>query len=243
MQSDIMNVLKHFTKAARSYDDYAEFQYFTAEKIVQTIINPPNHILDIGCGTGILTYLLRQKFPNTHFIMLDIAPLMLRRAKEKLGSSHIDYICGSGSDTNFIVNLVKQKNIDLIVSNLCFQWFDDPVAIFDIYKGYSPICISLLGSHSFYQWYEAIQSVSLTFKPPISIIEPRASYLNYAYHIHYKTGLNFLQSQKKLGTLNSKHNILSAQQIRQACYFFEKQHNGIISYFPSILANYPLWRA
>jgi trans-aconitate methyltransferase len=232
MQSDIK---ASFSKAAQTYDKHAEFQYFAAQKLVNAIHETPNHILDIGCGTGILTELLRQKFPNARFTLLDISPAMLKASQVKLGMNNIDYICGSADDIALIGKIINKNKIDMLVSNLCFQWLGNPCHLIKTYQSYIPTHVSVLLDTSFYQWYESVKKICPNFKPPISLL-PRDSVNNiHAYHTQYKTALDFLRSQKQLGTLNNIGNPLTVTQLKNACIFFETVYDARISYDLGIL--------
>jgi hypothetical protein len=134
------------------------------------------------------------------------------------------------------MHIIKKYNIDLIVSNLCFQWFKNPLEMYAFYQQYASICISVLEDNSFYQWYDSIQSVLPNYIPPITTISTDYQH-HEGYHIRYKSGFDFLKSQQKLGTLSYQPYKISTWHIKQACYFFQEKHNNIISYFPNILTN------
>ena len=57
------NVNRHFSKAAAEYDRYACVQKKMAQRLIQKIQleRPPQHILEIGCGTGCLTRELAER--------------------------------------------------------------------------------------------------------------------------------------------------------------------------------------
>lgn len=42
-------------------------------------------VLDIGAGTGLLSSILAQRFPNARFVLADAAPTMLQLARERFG--------------------------------------------------------------------------------------------------------------------------------------------------------------
>jgi ubiquinone/menaquinone biosynthesis C-methylase UbiE len=47
------------------------------EQLITTIENQPSRILDLGCGTGSTTLMLKQAFPEAVVIGLDLSPYML----------------------------------------------------------------------------------------------------------------------------------------------------------------------
>jgi SAM-dependent methyltransferase len=238
MQPCLAYISKGFSKAIDTYNYHATFQYDMALKIANKIHTPPKHILEIGCGTGILTKILHQKFPDSFFTLIDISKPMLCSLEKILGNNKMTYIHCSGSDIGNIFKIIQHHNIDLIVSNLCFQWFDRPLEIYNLYQHYANICISTLTDNSFYQWYDSIQSVIPCYKPPITTISANDFCNHHGYHIRYQSGFNFLRSQQKLGTLNHQYFHLTPQKIKQACIIFQEKHHNIISYFPSILSNF-----
>ncbi len=234
MQSEIKNA---FSKAAHTYDRYAEFQYFTAQKLVRVIQEAPKNILDIGCGTGILSHLLKQKFPNACFTLFDISDDMLNIASDKLGTQNTQYICGSADDINLIDTIIKTNKIDMIVSNLCLQWLKNPIDLIKTYQAYAPTYMSILLENSFYQWYESVRTLCPNFKPPISVLPHNMTDIIYQYHVRYDTALAFLRSQKHLGTLINTDSTLTVSQLKNACHIFETVYNATISYDLGILIN------
>lgn len=237
MQSDKDVIASCFSKAVETYDAYAEFQFFAAEKLVSYINNiSPKHILDIGCGTGILTSLLKKKFPYTSFTLLDISPKMLEKARLKLGINNIHYVCGLADDIDLIKTIIKQYNIDMIVSSLCLQWIKNPSDLITAYQNYAPTYVTILLEQSFYQWYESIKKICPDFTEPVSLLSSDVVSCRDEYHIQYANGLAFLQAQKKLGTLANHYKPYGVKQIKQACNIFETDYKSIISYYLGIVS-------
>jgi malonyl-CoA O-methyltransferase len=113
-------IRKNFSKYARYYDKYSTTQNLCALRLVAKIkTNGLSRILDIGCGTGNYTKLLKNKFPTVKIKALDISPEMIRIAKNKLQDKKTEFIVADGEAINF------DEQFDLITSNACFQWFED----------------------------------------------------------------------------------------------------------------------
>ncbi len=107
---------ENFSKNAHMYDDYTVVQKKCASKLIDSIkkADAPN-ILELGCGTGFYTRLLREKFKNSRIKALDVSQNMIDVAQNKV------------PDVTFNVADAERFNcdekFDLITSNAAFQWF------------------------------------------------------------------------------------------------------------------------
>ncbi len=115
-----VTVKKNFSRYAHLYDDYAGIQHASASELIKkSPLGAPGHILDIGCGTGNYTLLLRDKFKDAEIKAIDISRDMVAIARRKCVNSGIDF---SVADAE---RLELTDKFDLITSNATFQWFDD----------------------------------------------------------------------------------------------------------------------
>lgn len=82
-------------------------------------LDDPKEIIDIGCGTGNSTNVLKIRFPHAHIIGADNSPDMIAKAKENY--PELDFILFDAVhdfdslDTEF----------DVVFSNACIQWVPD----------------------------------------------------------------------------------------------------------------------
>lgn len=75
----------------------------------------PNKIIDLGCGPGNSTNVLKTTFPDAYILGIDSADDMIEKAKKT--HPNIDFkLC----DLHSI-----EKGFDLIFSNACLQWVPD----------------------------------------------------------------------------------------------------------------------
>lgn len=82
-------------------------------------LDEPAKILDIGCGPGNSTAVLRRRFPNSYILGIDSSPEMIEKAKKELPS--LDFqLC----DVTCELNLLS-SDFDLAFSNACLQWVPD----------------------------------------------------------------------------------------------------------------------
>ena len=122
-------IIKAFDQADQ-YEKFASIQKIVAKKLSDCIRKQfktsVNHkekisILEIGCGTGLLTQYLIDFFPDAHFVLTDISPEMLNRAKNKFKNHKYDltFKLMDGEYPEL------DEKYDLICSSLTFQWFDN----------------------------------------------------------------------------------------------------------------------
>ena len=81
------SVTARFCAAAQTYHDESGMQHKVAERLATSML-PSEHIdsiLEVGCGTGLLTELLRKRFPEAVIHAIDIAGPMIEQARERIG--------------------------------------------------------------------------------------------------------------------------------------------------------------
>lgn len=85
-----MNIKEQFNQIAKEYDynrkkfipcfdDY----YENTTKLIVSNIASPKRILDLGSGTGLLSYYWYQQYPSSEFILVDLADEMLNIARKR----------------------------------------------------------------------------------------------------------------------------------------------------------------
>jgi len=113
-------IKRNFSRFAASYDDYCGVQNSVGAKLIAGGDSQNfTKILDVGCGTGNYTSLLRNKFPDARIKALDISKKMIEVARKKLPAEKIDFVVADAG------RYVGGREFDLVTSNACFQWFDD----------------------------------------------------------------------------------------------------------------------
>jgi malonyl-CoA O-methyltransferase len=151
----LLKVSKTFSKAAKTYDTHALIQTFVAQKLASKIRSHENQslgkVLEIGCGTGILsTHLATQA---DLYILTDISFSLLEKAYQKNNQPHVFPLVTSGDWPCFTASF------DLIVSNLALHWFDEPKrALSRLVACLKPggrLYLSTLGNNTFHEWRTA----------------------------------------------------------------------------------------
>ena len=78
----------------------------------------PKRIIDIGCGPGNSTQVLRSRWPEAGIIGLDFSPTMIAQAKETYPETQ--WLCADASG-----DLSRLGGFDVVFSNAAIQWMPD----------------------------------------------------------------------------------------------------------------------
>jgi ubiquinone/menaquinone biosynthesis C-methylase UbiE len=86
--------------------------------LIDTIKGTPRRILDLGCGTGSTTLMLKQAFPQAQVIGLDLSPYMLVMAEHKAKTAGLNIQWGhaNAEETGF-----PEASFDLVTASLLFH--------------------------------------------------------------------------------------------------------------------------
>ena len=113
-------IKRNFSKCAPYYDRYSAVQNRLALGLIDRIkTGTIKSVLDIGCGTGNYTGLLRRKLPGARIVAVDISPGMIEIAKKKLKDENIEFVVADAERISF------EKKFDLISSNSSLHWFEN----------------------------------------------------------------------------------------------------------------------
>jgi ubiquinone/menaquinone biosynthesis C-methylase UbiE len=79
-------------------------------------------VLDLGCGTGTLSLMLKQQHPQTTVVGLDADPEVLALARKKLASAHLQVMLDEGRVTALPY---LDTSFDCVVSSLLFHHLNE----------------------------------------------------------------------------------------------------------------------
>lgn len=110
-------MIRNFSRCARSYDAHADVQRIAARALTRYLPESGvENILEIGCGTGIFTAYLMERFKGSRLEAIDISGSMVETARSKLQNAHIKFSVGDAEE------VVPERKFDLVASNASFQW-------------------------------------------------------------------------------------------------------------------------
>lgn len=111
---------ERFSKNIGTYEDNAVIQKQMVNKLLSFLkTNHYNNVLELGCGTGLLTKNLITNISFDSYVAVDFVEKCELYIKEI--DKNINFICDDIE--HFIAN--TNTKYDLIISNATFQWIED----------------------------------------------------------------------------------------------------------------------
>ena len=220
------------------YDENAFVQRITAEKLVSSLSQKKfDKILEIGCGTGILTKQIEQNLVFQKYFANDIVE------KSK------NYIDGIISENTFVCgNAQKIKlphKVDLIISNAVFQWFENLDKVLEYYSSLLKIdgiiAFSTFSPENFLEIRE-VTGLTLNYKnidELKEIVEKNFEIIHiekFNYKMNFSTTLQILAHMKNTGvnSLTEKH--WGIKNVKEFCdKYREKFPELSLTYAPIIV--------
>ena len=141
---DAKQVRRAFSRSAASYDAAAQLQHAVEARLLESLDylddpalqrEPPQRVLDLGCGTGRASIAMQKRWPKAQIVSLDLALPMLRLARGTSARSmgwlsnpfarKPAQVC---ADARALP--LAEASVDVLFSNLCVQWVEDLDALF-----------------------------------------------------------------------------------------------------------------
>lgn len=107
------------------YNENSQLQYKAGKRFFDEISLKGNEIvLDIGCGTGVLTNVITKRVPDGKVIGIDSSKNMISFAKGHYSQPNLKFILMQAEELNF------PFAFDVIVSSFCVQWIKNKQVFF-----------------------------------------------------------------------------------------------------------------
>ena len=121
--------IREFTKAAKVYESghagiYEMCKDDYPQMLAELEREPFTDVLDVGCGTGAVIELLHEKYPDAHYVGLDLTPDMIAVAQAK-SLNGCEFVVGDAEDLPFPAN-----SFDAALSSNSFHHYPNPEKFF-----------------------------------------------------------------------------------------------------------------
>ena len=118
-----MALKERFNRAANTYNQSAKIQRISADHVFALAsVLSPSLIMDVGCGTGVLTKKLAMHFPSATIEAIDISENMIQPLQSKK-YKNIHAVCSD------YLTIKYPKAFHLIASNAALHWMDTNLAL------------------------------------------------------------------------------------------------------------------
>lgn len=231
-------IKQRFSRKLNLYNENARIQKQMAEKLINMAIPFPverrfEDILEIGCGTGLLTELADKKLDYKNYIALDIVP-ECKKHIEKI-DSNIKFI------SNDIESYIEiSKTFDLIISNASLQWIESlPQFINKLVSKLNPngkLLFSTFGKENFREIYFVLGK-TLTY---FSKSELQEKLKNWSPQIEEEVRVMAFKTPKDVlkHIQNTGVNALSQETwTKKDLVNFEKEYNSFCFNRPTLTYN------
>lgn len=234
-----------FGKQAGVYNKYALVQRFAAKRLSEQLPEKNSsayNIFEIGCGTGFVTELLAEKYPDYTIVTSDISSEMLQVCKENLTDAQIGM-----QNISFVPLNVEKDDIpgkyDLIVSGLTAQWFynfeETVKKILAALKPNGQFILSFLTDDSFPEWKEICLNSKLLCTANTLPSKEISEQLAFASIVHYEPfslelrfskSIDFFRSLKSIGASTQKDSLgLNPADFRKLTRLWDKREKSSIA--------------
>jgi malonyl-CoA O-methyltransferase len=220
-----MSIAQAFAAAAADYEQHAELQLQVATHLLLRVQErladtPPRRILEVGCGTGMLSRQLLATWPGAELLCCDVAPAMVATCREQLPAA--SYCVADGEA------LPCPGPFDLIISSMTVQWFRHPAATLADWRqrlaatGCLAVALPVAGSLA--SWEKTLHRLNLPCGlqpfPELAALAAglTGAYSSYDVQAQEKNVLALLRHMRGIGgaTPRPGYRPLSAGQLRRA---------------------------
>ena len=170
---DAKQVRRAFSRSAASYDAAAQLQHAVEARLLESLDyledpalkrEPPQRVLDLGCGTGRASIAMQKRWPKAQVVSLDLALPMLQQARGASKRSRAwlsnpfarapHAVC---ADARALP--LAESSVDVLFSNLCLQWVEDLDALFvgfrRVLKPHGLLLVSTFGPETLWELRDA----------------------------------------------------------------------------------------
>ena len=240
MQINTKSIKSRFEKSMDEYDKNAIVQIDMAKKLTDNLLKIKQEfdtILELGAGTGVLTYNIKYMLKFNKYTGNDLTE------KSK------NYISKIIPDSEFIQgNALKIKpanKADLVISNAMFQWFSDLADITEhskeLLNNDGILAFTTFGKNNFKEISD-LSGLSLNYLSTEEIkekLEKNFEILHieeYTHKLEFRTPLELLLHMKNTGVNSLSAKPWTVKEIKDFCEKYLNKYNRVqLTYNPIIV--------
>lgn len=151
-------IRRNFARRAGSYDGQAGVQRLMAQRLLGLLsgrLPRSGRILEIGCGTGHFTQVLKEASNGAFLMALDLDAALVAAARRRLGvAPGMAWLVADGET-------LSRGRFEAIVANAAFQWFTHPAetiaAYFHLLSPGGVLAFSTLGPGTFRELRDSLE--------------------------------------------------------------------------------------
>ena len=234
-------ISNRFSAAAETYDRHARPQQALAQSVVSMLPEMyPEQILELGAGTGLLTRLLTERFPEVPIDAVDVAEKMIEHSRSRFSRfPQINWIVADAQ------TYWGGSRYPLIVSSSALHWVSDLRATFDnIFQGLEPggtFALGMMLQGTLKELHELRQEIAPektpaltlpTYEETVSSLEAAGFQIERKKHseeqIRYSDAKTFLKAIHEQGVTGGKVSAgnapLSRTELSQLVADYQENH-------------------
>jgi len=236
---DKKSISQKFAKAYASYEKAAAIQALSAQMLAAKIADMVKFkerckILELGCGTGLLTAEIDKIRPPGDYVISDLSPSIITRTAQKFPNR--PSLAMDGERVAF-----PNDTFDLITGNLVAQWFgaleNALWRLHDLLKSGGSLALTLLGEDTFIEWRQILAGRGAAFSFPSlgcirSWMPDIVQLQSIKMHQNFSDGMAFLKHLHDLGAHQSQpgYRPLTVKEMRKALNDLDKRRPISITY-------------
>ena len=240
MQLNTKSIKNHFEKSMDKYNENAIVQTNLAKKLATETSHfqsEYNSILELGCGTGILTQNIKENFSFENYYANDLTEKSKKYVDKII--PHNQFIHGNA------IKIKPPKKVDLIISNAMFQWFSnfDEIAKHcqTLLNKDGILAFTTFGTQNFSE-IKDLTGLTLKYISTDEIVQkltPDYDVLHteeYLQILNFKTPLELLAHLKNTGVNSLATRTWTIKEVKVFCEkYLQKYNSAQLTYNPIII--------
>jgi malonyl-CoA O-methyltransferase len=198
------DIVASFGARAESYDLNAGLQASIAARLAELLpaLDRPK-VLELGCGTGLFSRHLIERYPDGSFVLTDASPAMLAECRRNVagtGAQRIEFTIMDASRPGML------GRFDVIATSMTLHWLPEQRAslerIVHLLAPSGVLLYAALGPESFVEWRAVLDVLDLANGTPQ--IESLPGVVHEERLAPDATALAFLRRMKSVGGLTPR---------------------------------------